>query len=411
MDAIDDLGDAIDVTRDLLLPVRAGLWLKLAIVVLFVGGSMGLGGGGGVPTGDIDPALEETGVDAPAEELPEDVLLFVGVVLLVGLLLWLLLGLIGAIMEFVFLESLRSMEVRIRRFGKENLGRALQLFLFRIVAGILLALLIGGPIAVVLLSASSLEAAAGSLVLIGLLAIPVYFVYAITMRFTSEFVAPVMLLEKRGILSAWGRFWGTLTSNLAEYAVYLVLVWILQLVVNIAAGILLVFGALLVIIPFAIVAVLLTMLGDIGVLLAIFVVILGALAVILVYALIQMPIRTYFQYYALLLLGDTKPELDLIPEQRAAVRNGDDRGGAGGVGPGGPDDGTGPDAPDGRWGTTPDDEPLWETDDDTDDESETGSGWDRSSGWDTDIDRDSDRSEDAQDDENDEDSGDDGRGW
>ena len=41
--AIDDIGDAIDATKAFLTPVSVRKWLKLAFVVLFLGG----GGGGG----------------------------------------------------------------------------------------------------------------------------------------------------------------------------------------------------------------------------------------------------------------------------------------------------------------------------------------------------------------------------
>ncbi|SDQ51453.1 DUF7544 domain-containing protein [Natronobacterium texcoconense] len=390
MDAIDDLGDAIDTTRNLLLPIRAGLWLKLAIVVLFVGG-MGLGGGVVTP-GEIEPLLEEPEIDDPAvdepaveepvaDELPEgvdpgDLLAIAALVLVVLLFLWLLFAVISAIMEFVFVESLRSKEVRILRFGWQNLVRGLQLVLFRLFTlllvgglGIALFLTVGGPI----LEDFSSTAAA---FLLFVLAVALYAPYAIVMRFTSEFVAPIMLLEGRNILSGWSRFWGTVTSDLAEYGVYLILVWILQLVVSIAVSFLLAIAGLVVAIPFVILVVVLFFLGEIGALLAIPVAILGVLAFLLVVGLVQMPFRTYFQYYALLLLGDTNPDLDLIPDQRAAVREDRDE-------PVEPTDrDEGPSAPDGRWGADGRDEEetgessLWDETTERDDEDEDdGRGW------------------------------------
>jgi hypothetical protein len=44
--------------------------------------------------------------------------------------------------------------------------------------------------------------------------------------------------------------------------------------------------------------------------------------VVAVAALVQVPVVTYFRYYALLVLGDTDADLDLIPERRRAVRAG-----------------------------------------------------------------------------------------
>ncbi|AFZ74441.1 DUF7544 domain-containing protein [Natronobacterium gregoryi] len=402
MDAVDDLGDAIDVTRDLLWPVQFGLWIKLAIVVLFVAG---VGLGGGVPTADVgplledpefdvdpvdDPAVDDPALEEPPEsvgdligELPEEALVVAAVVLVALLLLWLLFAVIGAIMEFVFVESLRSKEVRILRFGRENLGRGLQLFLFRFVVG-LVAVGIGAAlfatVGLGIVGDLSPGIAAFLLVVAG---VALYAPYAIVMRFTSEFVAPVMLLEERGIFSGWKRFWGTLTSNLGEYAVYLVLVWILQIVVSIAITFLLAILGLVVAIPFVILLVLLVVLGEVGVLLAIPVVALGVLAFLLLGAFVQMPFRSYFQYYALLLLGDTNTDLDLIPEQREAARDSADEP-AESV-----DREADSSAPDGRWGrddrddAEPDESSLWdeaterdgEDGDDSEDATDDDRGW------------------------------------
>ncbi|MFP8953540.1 hypothetical protein ACLI4Z_11275 [Natrialbaceae archaeon A-arb3/5] len=387
MDAVDNLSDAIDVTRELLLPVRFWLWVKLAIVVLFVGGGMMTGG---VPSGDVTMFADEPAVEDGTEDVPEDFWVIFAAIVAGIVLLWLIFALISAIMEFVFVESLRSSEVHIRQYFRENLGRGFRLFGFRILVGLIAAAIVFGPLAFVILSASSPEAILGSVLLILLFGLFVYLFYAIVMRFTSEFVAPIMLLESRGVLSSWSRFWSTFKANWSEYVVYLLLVWILQLVINLAAGILLLLAVLLVAIPFGIVAFLLLMVGDIGVWLAIPVIFLGVIAMILVVALIQMPIRTYFQYYGLLLLGDTNDELDLIAEQRAAVRS---DGGAHGV------DSTGPESDETRNG--------W---DDTTDEESTSDRWDEDDGWDTSDEWDQSDEDDGWDTSN-EDDRDDDRGW
>ncbi|ELY94804.1 hypothetical protein C482_17043 [Natrialba chahannaoensis JCM 10990] len=319
MDAVDDLGDAIDVTRELLVPVRVGRWLKLALVVLFVGG--GLGMSGGVPAGDIEPLLDQPtpAVETDVDTVPDEVIAVLGLLVVAGFLLWIVYAIIGAVMEFVFIESLRSNAVHVRRYTREHIGRGLRLFAFR--AGALL--LLTGVFGVVVLAVSGGVPDASSLALAGILSIPLYLIYAVVMRFTSEFVAPVMLLEHRGVLSGWRRFWPTVTSNWGNYTVYLVLVWVLQFVLNIVVGFVLVISALIVAIPFVVLAVLAYVMGGVGVYLAVAIGFVGLLGVIAVFALIQMPIRTYFQYYALLVLGDTNPELDLIPDQRRVARTGE----------------------------------------------------------------------------------------
>ncbi|THE66069.1 hypothetical protein D8Y22_03860 [Salinadaptatus halalkaliphilus] len=419
MDAVDDLSDAIDVTRNLLVPVEPWLWLKLAIVVFFLG-SMTLGGGfqgdpsmiAQDPTIEDQPAPEDQqALEEELGEIPDELIqnlilaaIIIGVSLLV---LWFVFRLIGGIMEFVFIESLRSNEVHVRRYFTANIGRGIRLFVFRLLVFVLAAAIVAVPLVYVFLTASSFEAMAGSILLLMLVGVGVALVQATVMRFTSEFVAPIMLLEGRGVLSGWKRLWPTLTANWSEYVVYLLLVWILQFVINIAAGIIMLFGVILVAIPFVIVgAILVATLGEIGIWLAILVAAVAVLAILLVVALVEMPIRTYFQYYALLLLGDTNDELDLIPDQRELVRDG---------GPaadeGGPDDRG--DHPDGQWSgddtaadrNDTDDTPVWD-DDDTD-------PWDDRDNWGESSRDDSsdDRNVDDRDGDDDREESDDGRGW
>ena len=356
MDAVDDLSDAIDATRELLVPVEAGLWLKLAIVVFFVGGGTGMSGG---YSGDLGPVAEDATVDSVAQEIPDEVVAMAAVIVAVVLAVWVLYRLVGAIMEFVFIESLRSMDVRVGRYFVANVGRGLRLFGFRLVVGLLALGLVAGPGLFLVADAPTLEAAADSLGPLLVLGFAVYLVFAIVMRFTSEFVAPIMVLEERGVLGAWSRFWGTLTANWTEYVVYLVLVWILQLVINIAAGFVILFGLLVLAIPFVVLGALVFTLGEIGAWLAAVVGIVGVAAALLFVALVQMPIRTYFQYYALLLLGDTNERLDLLPEQRAEIR-----------------------ADEGADGTAEPDSSGDARRDDARDWDDTGSWTDDSSGWD-----------------------------
>ncbi|AGB36789.1 DUF7544 domain-containing protein [Natronococcus occultus] len=317
MDAVDDLGDAIDATRNFLTPVRAGLWLRLAILALFVGG-FGSGAQSAL-SGDAGPMAEQ----APGpglEDVPEEALLAVAVAVGFLLLLWLGYAFVAAIMEFVFIESLRSEDVRVRRYSNANVGRGIRLFGFR-VALIAVAGVVGAtPVLLSIFGVGTIDGGTAAVGVAALFATGVYLVYAVVNRFTSEFVAPVMLLEDRGVLSAWRRFWGTFRTNWLEYVVYLVLVWIIQAAVGIAVSILTLIAGIVVAIPFVVLAVLLFTLGDIGAVLAAVVLLVAVLGFVLVALLIQVPVVSYFKYYALLLLGDTNADLDLIPDQRASIR-------------------------------------------------------------------------------------------
>ncbi|ELZ12913.1 hypothetical protein C478_08318 [Natrinema thermotolerans DSM 11552] len=310
MYALDDLSDAIDVTREFLTPIRPWMWLKLALLLFFIGGvgfgnPVFSGGGGGVSDegATVDPGTVDVG-----ELLPILVVVTVAV-LLVGLAFLL----VGSIFEFTFLESLRSGEVHVRRYTKRNVGHGVQLFGFRVVLGLIALAVIGLPVAAVFLSGSD----AVSLAMIGiviLVAIPVVLAYAIISRFTTVFVAPTMLREDLGVVAAWKRFWPTLSGNWAEYIVYLLLVWLLQLVFAFAIGIALFILA----IPIVIVLFVLLFIPILNLL-----VLLVAIPLLVVLVLlVQVPVVVYLRYYALLLLGDTDADLDLIPDRRDAVRGG-----------------------------------------------------------------------------------------
>jgi len=324
MFAIDDLSDAIDVTREFLTPVRLWMWLKLALLVFFVGGAgfgspMSFGGGGGfggepTPGPGADPG---TSVDV-GEVLPV-VIAVVFVVLVVGLVFLF----VGSLFEFTLLESLRTGEVHIRRYTKRNVGHGTRLFGFRVVLGLIGLVLFGVPVLAIVFSTSE-TVSLGLIGLLVLLAIPVGIAFAVVDRLTTVFVAPTMLEHDLGVVAAWKRFWPTLRGHWTEYVVYLLLVWVLQLALTFVTGILFV----VLLIPFLLLL-FIPFLGLLVLLVGLPVIFLGAL-------LIQVPIVTYLRYYALLVLGDTDADLDLIPEQRAAVRDG------------GPDR---PDGPGGGWTT------------------------------------------------------------
>jgi hypothetical protein len=337
--AVEALDDAFDATKALLLPFETRQWLRLALVVFFVGsaGSGGpsatLGGSTGdpsvAPPGPSGPFGQLSG-DVPISISPMEALPFVVVFLGVALVLGLLFALVASVMEFVFVESLRRQRVRIRPYADQHLGRALGLFAFRLALG----LVVLGPVAVVALVTLSLAAgepqlsvvllvvSAPAVVLLGLLV-------AVVDAFTTNFVVPVMIRGNLGVVAGWRRFWPTLTGDWKQYGVYalvwLVLVLAVGLLGSVVGGVV---GAILAA-PVAVVgfftlpvvggpAALLSNPVGLAVAAAL---LFGYLVVLLaVIAVVFVPVRTYLGYHALLVLGDTDHDLDLIPELRREIR-------------------------------------------------------------------------------------------
>ena len=328
MYAVNDLSDAIDVTREFLTPIHAGTWIKLAVIVLFVTG-FGFGVPT-IPTGDVsfdeDPFADETIDEEFGEEIPiDDLIVLAIVVIAAAFVLWLVFTFVGAIMEFVLISALRTGDVAIRRAGRANFRRAMSLFAFTV----LLALIVLGTVAAIAyatvypidsldeLTVSAVGTVAIAGVVLGLL-------YGVVMRLTTDFVVPVMLLEECGIRAGWSRFFGALKSRPGEYVVYLVLATIIQWVASIAIGILAVITFIVLLIPAVILFVIALFLGPLAIPLLVLLVVGLVVAMLLVYSLYQMPVIVYIRYYALLVLGDTDDDLDLIPGQREWVRSADD---------------------------------------------------------------------------------------
>jgi hypothetical protein len=331
--ALDDLGDAYAATRAFLFPFERGRWLRLAAVAFFVAGSTGTplgfqggGGGAGADTGtdgafvppDVDPGVV-------AEDIAPFVPLLVGLVGL-ALLLALAVAVVGSVMEFVLVESLREDRVAVREFFGRHLGAGLRLFGFRFVLGALGvgagALVFGLTVLPLAFDAPPVVPLA-SLVVLGPLFVLVALVLAVASGFTTAFVVPVMLLEDRGVLSAWRRVWPTLRGQWRQFVVYALVVAVVLFVTGILAGVAVAVPVALLAAVFAVLVGVSVLAGGLslatGVLVAVLAVVFVAL-VLAVVALVQAPIQTYVRYHALLVLGDADDRFDLIPEVRRSVR-------------------------------------------------------------------------------------------
>ncbi|WP_436908045.1 DUF7544 domain-containing protein [Halosimplex marinum] len=333
--ALDDITDAISATKRFLAPVDRVRWFRLAVVMFFVGGA-GLTFPGAPTTnfgGDTD--TPEPGPGAPditPELTPELVALILGIVA-VGVVAFLLYSVVGATMEFAFVAALRDEEVRLRRSVRRYWRRGLRLFGFRLtvwVASIAAAAAILLGVGAALGGWPPTAWSDGTILAVVFLAIPVLgvgaLVLGVLLGFTTVFVVPVMLAEDRGVLSAWRRFWGTLTDEPLEFLAYLLLSFLLGIGVSMAVGFLLVLLLIALAIPFLVVGAplgfALAMAGG-GTAAGAVILVLVLLYGLLVFVgglLIQVPFQTFLRYYALFVLGDVEPDFDVIPTARAAVR-------------------------------------------------------------------------------------------
>lgn len=332
--AVDDLGDAIEATKLFLMPPVLGRWLRLAVVVFFAGGvgvNLPLGGGSSPPTTRPDTGMPGQPEQFPGA-LPVDPFVVAAAVAGLALLLWLVFGVLGAVMEFVLVDSLREESVRIRRYVRRHWRRGLRLFAFRIGLTLLGLLVVGavGALAATAFVGGPLgswgppEIAGLLTVLLPVLAV-VFGIVALVDGFTTAFVVPVMLMEGRTVLGGWRRFFPTLRSQPKQYGAYVVLAFVLTLAIGVLSATAVGIGALVLAIPFAVLAGVVVAVGSVtlsplwiavGVAFALVYVLLVAT----LFALVQVPLRTFMRYYTLFILGDTDEAFDLIPDARRAVR-------------------------------------------------------------------------------------------
>lgn len=326
--AIDDLDDALAATREFLTPFDRGVWLRLAVVTLFVGGtgsnvfswSMG-GNGGGGPSGEFGDIVIEPWIWA-----------LVAAVVAVAILLGLAVLFVGSVMEFVFVESLRTEKVTVRRDWRRHWKKGLRLFGFRLVLGLFVlgtVLVLAAPFLLPFLGVGSLGIGLLPVALLVLLPIflLVVLVTGVVHAFTTVFVVPIMLLEADGVLTGWRRLWPSLRSHWRQYLAYALVGFFLSILGGIAVGIATALFVLLMLLPFG----LLFAIGfglfafvfePLGILVFALVGLLAVVAVVAFVALAQVPIKTYLRYYALFVLGDVEPAFDVVETQRAAVRDG-----------------------------------------------------------------------------------------
>ncbi|WP_280536436.1 hypothetical protein [Halopenitus sp. POP-27] len=327
--ALQDVDDALEATRSFLFPLRLGRWLKLALIAFFVGGgtsmpTVQIPGGTSSPS---DPGTSPPTGDVPMS-IPDDVLPLLVAGLAAVIVLWLVLGAVSATMEFLLVESLRQRRVALREYWGARWRQGLRLFGFRILIGLPIVALFLGWVALFVAPLMGLAdpMIAFPVFLIGLALLAVIGVlFTVVDTLTTVFVVPIMVIQDAGVLAAWRRLWTSIRVAWKQYLAYLLVAGLLGIAASLLATIGVGVVALAFLIPVAVLAfavqATLTFASTVGgAILAVLVVVYLA-AVFVVWLLAQAAIVTYLRYYALFVLGDVEPSLDLIPNQRAAVRN------------------------------------------------------------------------------------------
>ncbi|NQS74230.1 MAG: hypothetical protein HQP72_07570 [Methanoculleus sp.] len=312
MFAFSRLENAFHRTKDLLWPTKWGIWLRLAVIALFVGGGISVPNtfqyqfdGSDLAVGSI------SGIPGISGMALATVLVGIIAILLAIGIVWMF---IGAAMQFVFVDMLSTGDIHIRRYFGKRLGKGVRLFLFEValIVAMLLAIIAFG----FMLIGYSGTGAATPLMFITL--IPPILVAAIlfglVLLLTTDFVVPIMIREDCGIIAGWRRLIGVITSQIWQIVVYVVTRFVLGLVAAIVQTILVIIAMVVIAIPFALIGLALLAISqgaNISLLLGLLIPYL--IITIPVALLIAVPFITFFRYYALLVLEGLKPEYQLLP--------------------------------------------------------------------------------------------------
>ncbi len=315
MFAADSLTDAFHLTNRYLSALWLRGWVKLGAVLVFLGG-FGL-------ALQLLNVPAELGVQALEEG--DELLPLVAVGAVVVLAIYAAFRYLAALLEFVFVESLRSEAMYVRRYLRTNLRRGLWLLVFRFAVGVGAVVAIAAPIAaaVVLGDVSDPNELSDGVVaaFVGYALLVVLCWFAVN-TLTNGFVVPIMLHDGRGPFGAWRRFVPVIGANWAGVLAFLLVAWTLGAALwafFLVVGFFAAFAGLLL---WVLLAALLTAVHDSLVLVAVAGLLVGYLAYQYAVALLESPVRSYVRYYAIGILGATDDSLDLVADRRAAIAAG-----------------------------------------------------------------------------------------
>ena len=225
---------AVARTKNILIPVKRGVWLRLALIALFVGGSVG-----GFEMGwQQDAPSFSQGLDGVDPSVfGQELLAVVAAIIAFGIAY----ALISGIFQFVFFDALYDDNIVIKYYFSREIENGIRYFgfLFGISALFFFLLLI--PAALVLSGTVIVDA--GTAVQRAVLVID-YVAYAVVLglpyllmvMFTTDFVVPIMRLDRCGILAGWKQCVRLFERMWNQAAVYAGMKILFLLVMSIVVG-------------------------------------------------------------------------------------------------------------------------------------------------------------------------------
>ncbi|MBN2421686.1 hypothetical protein JXB41_00545 [Candidatus Woesearchaeota archaeon] len=317
--AIDIINDCFKKTKQLLFPIKKEYWLKMALVSLFSSNNYSPGNNisqninsSDFPKGSINIREWIAKLNSNALDFLVNYGLAVGLVFSFFLFFGLILSYLNAVFNFIFIDGVVNKTIKIRKSFSKNKALGASLFFFRIIFSLInfaVFIAIFSPIILAFFSNRLAEFNYWLLIPMVFVFFIIVFIIGIIYFIVNEFLILIMFFNNKSVKYAWVYF-----KKIAfKKKLQIVLYWFMKIVLGVGAAIISVFLVFFLLILFAIVVLLLLGIGYliyilIKALLVPLIIIGVILAIILFFAfiytssLVTLPIRVFFQYYAILML-------------------------------------------------------------------------------------------------------------
>ncbi|MFP4632128.1 MAG: hypothetical protein ACLFMT_01665 [Halobacteriales archaeon] len=299
--AVDALGDASDETKEFLWPFDARQWLKLAVIVFFAGGGGGFGSmmnnagswnqpGAGPGMGDGTGAGYAEFERAVSEALNDpEVVRLIAAVAVVFFVVLLLFQYLSSVFSFVFYRVVDDEDVRIRAPFREHAVDGAKYMVFQL---LVLGVVLGGFVAVAAAFFADPGLGFGLLLAVILL----WLLVSVVALFVHTLALPTMVREDAGFVEALHVTGGRVRAEWKQALVFL----LANVVVSIAAGVVVAVGLVLSIIalaiPLVVLGVLLSLVSETLVLIPM---LLGVVGLLVAWFLFAVPAQTYVYRWVL----------------------------------------------------------------------------------------------------------------
>ena len=240
---IDPVEPAIQKTKDILFnPFDLGRWF----VIGFCAWLANLGQGGFNFNGRLPFGKHQSG-DELFARVHDFIMNNLPLVIIIGSIVVVIVIIVSIVLlwlnsrgKFMFLDCVAKNKAEVKNPWNRFSQQANSLFLFRLVVGfvgfIVFALIIGGIILLAFLCRRdwphpNIGAIAGIIMLV-LIMIPAAVAFAVFLKFTMDFVVPIMYLRRCSSVRGWEQFWQLLADNKGKFTLYI----LFQIVISMVIG-------------------------------------------------------------------------------------------------------------------------------------------------------------------------------